>query len=55
MLKPTIGFIGMGMMGQRMAKNLLKHGFGLIVWNRSKEKCNDVVKGHTFARDQNIR
>ena len=33
-----IGFIGLGIMGQSMAHNLLKNGYELIVYNRSKAK-----------------
>lgn len=40
MINVIIGFIGLGMMGLRMAKRLLNQGVSLIVWNRSKEKIN---------------
>ena len=33
-----IGFIGLGIMGEPMAKNLIKAGFDLIVYNRTKSK-----------------
>ncbi len=39
-----IGFIGLGIMGSRMAKNLLKNGFEITVYNRSKEKAEDLLK-----------
>ena len=32
-----IGFVGLGIMGSAMAKNLLKAGFEVTVWNRSTE------------------
>lgn len=35
---PT-GFIGLGLMGEPMARNLLKAGFPLTVWNRSAGKA----------------
>lgn len=38
-----IGFIGLGIMGSRMAANLQKHGHELIVHNRSKEKASDLI------------
>lgn len=38
-----IGFIGLGIMGSRMANNLLKNGFNLIVHNRTKEKAEDLI------------
>ncbi len=37
------GFIGLGIMGSAMAKNLLKAGFDVTVWNRSPEKCAELV------------
>ncbi|MDE1006187.1 MAG: NAD(P)-dependent oxidoreductase [Paraburkholderia fungorum] len=33
------GFIGLGVMGQPMALNLARAGTGLIVWNRTPERC----------------
>lgn len=38
-----IGFIGLGIMGKPMAKNLLKAGHDLKVFNRSKESVNELV------------
>ncbi len=40
----NIGFIGTGLMGLPMAKNILKSGFKLIVFNRSKEKLETLKK-----------
>ncbi|GFY58545.1 putative oxidoreductase GLYR1 homolog [Trichonephila inaurata madagascariensis] len=34
-----IGFIGLGMMGQRIVKNLLDSGHDVSVWNRTPNKC----------------
>jgi len=59
----TIGFIGTGLMGLPMAKNILKSGFKLKAFNRSIEKAeplkefgaeisksiNDVVKDSDFV------
>ena len=39
----TIGFIGLGLMGRPMAKNLLKAGFPLVVHSRSQGPVDDVV------------
>lgn len=36
---PTLGFIGLGLMGGPMAANMLKAGSVLTVWNRSADKC----------------
>lgn len=38
-----IGFIGLGTMGLPMANNLLKKGYELIVYNRTKEKMQSLV------------
>ena len=39
-----ITFIGLGIMGSRMAKNLIKKGFKITVWNRTKDKADELVK-----------
>ena len=47
-MSDTIGFIGLGQMGQAMAGNLLKAGARLRVYNRSLEKAESlVVQGAT--------
>ena len=38
-----VGFIGMGHMGEPMARNLLRAGIPLSVWNRTPEKCDALV------------
>ena len=45
-----IGFIGLGIMGEPMAKNLIKAGFDLIVYNRTKSKTDSLKQlGATVA------
>jgi len=39
-----IGFIGLGVMGKPMAKNLLKAGHQLVVYDIVKEKVDDLVQ-----------
>lgn len=39
-----IGFIGLGIMGSRMALNLQKEGYELVVYNRSKDKAEELLK-----------
>ena len=39
----TVGFIGLGLMGRPMARNLLKAGFPLVVHSRSPEPVRDLV------------
>ncbi len=41
--KPTIGYIGLGLMGKSMARNILKAGFPLIVHNRSRAPVDELV------------
>ena len=39
----TIGFIGLGIMGRPMAKNLLKAGYSLVVHSRSRGPVDELV------------
>jgi 3-hydroxyisobutyrate dehydrogenase len=41
-LKPSIGFIGMGHMGSHMARRLLDAGYQVTVYDRTKEKVQEV-------------
>src|SRR5262245_29816844 len=43
-MKQRIGFAGLGLMGSRMARQLLGKGFPLTVWNRSLERCRDLAE-----------
>ena len=38
-----IGFIGLGIMGNRMAANLQKKGHSLVVFNRTREKAEPLI------------
>jgi len=40
---PRVAFIGLGRMGHGMAGRYLDAGFRLAVWNRSKEKAEDLI------------
>ena len=39
-----LGFVGLGIMGAAMARNLLKAGFNVTVYNRSKAKMEALVR-----------
>ena len=39
----TIAFIGVGIMGKPMVRNLMKAGFSLHIFARHKEKVEDVI------------
>src|SRR6266850_8331349 len=41
--KMKIGFIGLGIMGSRMAANLQKQGHSLVVFNRTREKAEPLI------------
>ena len=51
----VVGFIGLGIMGRPMAKNLLKAGYSLVVHSRSRGPVDEIVgagaKAGTSARD----
>ena len=38
-----IGFIGLGIMGSRMAANLQKHGYSLVLFNRTRDKAEPLL------------
>jgi 2-hydroxy-3-oxopropionate reductase len=42
MANPTIGFIGLGIMGKPMARNLMKAGYSLVVHNRSRAAVDEL-------------
>ncbi|HEU5305200.1 MAG TPA: 2-hydroxy-3-oxopropionate reductase [Gemmatimonadales bacterium] len=51
----TIGFIGLGIMGRPMARNLIKAGYPLVVHNRSRAAVEELVgtgaKAATSSRE----
>lgn len=48
--KTRLGWIGTGVMGRSMCGHLLAAGFSATVYNRSREKANDLLaKGATWA------
>src|SRR5829696_10021312 len=40
----AVGFIGLGIMGRPMAKNLMEAGYELVLHNRSQEKAEELAK-----------
>jgi 2-hydroxy-3-oxopropionate reductase len=40
---PLVGFIGLGLMGKSMARNILKAGYPLFVHNRSRAAVDELV------------
>src|SRR5258708_13281728 len=50
-MQRRVGFAGLGLMGSRMAENLLQKGFPLTVWNRTPGRAEPLAKaGARVAR-----
>ena len=48
--KERVGFVGLGIMGKAQAANLLKAGFPLTVYNRTRSKAEELgAEGATVA------
>ncbi len=48
----SVGFIGLGTMGTPMALNLVRAGTPLVVWNRTRSRCEPLAQaGATVAPD----
>ncbi|CAE7195195.1 GLYR1 [Symbiodinium natans] len=48
--KPSVGYLGMGIMGTAMAGRLVDAGYPVTVWNRSRDKCAPLeAKGAKVA------
>ena len=42
-MSERVGFVGLGIMGKPMTRNLIEAGYDLIVYNRSRGKAEDLV------------
>ena len=51
---PQVGWIGTGIMGQSMAGHLLKAGYPLHVYNRSKQKAQALIEAGAQWHDDPI-
>lgn len=43
-MSERIGFVGLGIMGRGMVRNLLKNGFSVRVWNRTVSRSEELAK-----------
>ena len=50
-MSKQIGFVGLGIMGRGMSHNLLKAGFDLTVWNRTRSRMEPLVAAGAQAAD----
>ena len=46
---PRIAFLGIGLMGTPMTRNLLDAGFSMTLWNRTTSKCEPFASEATIA------
>src|SRR5258706_12900927 len=42
-----VGFLGLGLMGSRMAKSLVRRGFEVVGWNRTPRELEGVTMAKT--------
>lgn len=47
----VLGFIGTGVMGRSMALNLMKAGYRVLVYNRTRSKAEDLIKQGALWKD----
>jgi 2-hydroxy-3-oxopropionate reductase len=48
---PRIGFLGIGLMGAPQARNVLKAGYAVTAWNRSRAKADALVADGASVAD----
>ena len=48
--KPTLGFIGLGLMGTAMSLRLLEKGWAVNVWNLEPERIGPVVDAGAIGK-----
>src|ERR1700710_1818602 len=48
----TIGFLGLGVMGAPMARNLLAAGHEVLAWNRSRAALGELVEAGARGADR---
>jgi 3-hydroxyisobutyrate dehydrogenase-like beta-hydroxyacid dehydrogenase len=41
-----VAFLGLGIMGRRMAANLSRGGFEVVAWNRTRERAQELAEEH---------
>lgn len=49
--KPVIAFLGIGLMGNHMARNLLQAGFVVHLWNRTRNKAEALLSDGGIVHD----
>lgn len=49
-----IGFIGVGIMGKSMVRNLMKVGFEVAIYTRTKAKVEDVLGMYEKLQEEGL-
>jgi len=49
--RERVGFAGLGTMGSRMAANVLKNGYPLTVWNRTRTRAEALLARGRLGAD----
>ena len=42
-MNKTVGFIGLGVMGNSMASHILEAGYPVLVYTRTKQKAEEIL------------
>ncbi|MEM1502667.1 NAD(P)-dependent oxidoreductase [Domibacillus sp. 8LH] len=50
-MSKTVGFIGTGVMGKSMAGHLMKAGYPVVVYNRTKERAQELLDAGAIWKD----
>lgn len=50
-----LGFIGLGKMGNRMVSKLLEEGHEIVVWNRTKEKIDELISENDSYKSKIVK
>ena len=50
-MQQEVGFMGMGIMGRAMAANLVRAGYSVTVYNRSRDKCRELEQMGAHVAD----
>lgn len=51
----TIGFVGLGIMGSGMVRNLATKGHTVRIWNRTESKAEDLAKSLKIEYEKNLK
>ena len=42
-MSESVGFVGIGIMGQGMVRNLARAGLKPLIWNRTRSRLDELV------------